>query len=83
MSEKKTAGEKLLDALLDGLRYGSLLQGLVTFILIGLYGFLVVTARAVPQELSQWMGMVIAFWLGSKTAPALSGAVERLRGGSK
>jgi len=56
--------------LLDLFQQSVIMQGLLSLLVIGLWGYMVVTGQEVPSELSALVTLVVGFFFGSKLALA-------------
>ncbi len=45
-----------------------IMQGLISLLVVGLWGYLLATGQEVPSELSAIVSLVIGFFFGSKLA---------------
>lgn len=68
--------DRIIDAILEGSRNGSLLQGILTVGLIALYALLVEQNKVVPSELVQWSSLVIGFYFGGKAQGIIATALR-------
>ncbi len=72
--------DKIVNAILDGIKDGSLVQGILTIGLVGFYALIIEQGKQVPPELPQWAGLVIGFYFGGKAQGAISRLTARQSG---
>ena len=53
---------------LDLFQQSVIMQGLLSLLVIGLWGYMVVTGQEIPSELSALVTLVVGFFFGSKLA---------------
>ncbi len=51
---------------LDLFQQSVIMQGLLSLLVIGLWGYMVVTGQEIPSELSALVTLVVGFFFGSK-----------------
>jgi hypothetical protein len=56
----------------DLLKESTIFQGVITLIVLGTWSFLVVTGKAVPQDIYLLLGTVVGFFFGGKYQQLLS-----------
>ena len=57
-----------LQTIVDLLRESVLVQGAITFVVIGVYAYLVVIGQPVPDDFKQVALLIIGFFFGQKVA---------------
>jgi len=53
---------------IDLFQQSVIMQGLLSLLVIGLWGYMVVTGQEIPSELSALVTLVVGFFFGSKLA---------------
>jgi len=58
--------EKILDTLLESIRNGALMQGVLTLTLVLAYLVLTFAGQPVPQLMESLVSLAVGFWMGGK-----------------
>jgi hypothetical protein len=58
--------EKIVDTLLESIRNGALMQGVLTLTLVLAYLVLIFTGQPVPQLMESLVSLAVGFWMGGK-----------------
>lgn len=68
-----TLGEKIVDLL----RESVIFQGTITLIVLGVWAYLEISGRAVPQDVQLITGAVVGFFFGGKYTQSMARAAKK------
>jgi uncharacterized membrane protein YbhN (UPF0104 family) len=63
----------MADKILDLFQQSTIMQGLITLIVVGVYAYMVCAGRPVPSEFLGLVTLVIGFFFGAKLQNAING----------